>query len=181
MRMNWPIHMLDRRKLFCLVWLFPVLATLAPAQTVKKVSFSKDVAPILSAKCIPFNGQALQDDSELDARIRSYELTYQMQSAAADAVQLAKEPEATKELHGIDEAATSVFGANCLMARKLVERGVRFVELYCGSGSGWDAHNNIEANLYMLGLDHMRLTYLHNGRAERPTVLAGEVIKGIFS
>src|SRR5260370_5441858 len=110
MRMNWPIHVLERMKLFCLVWLFPVLATLAPAQTVKKVSLCKDVAPILSAKCIQCYGQAPQDDSELDARIRSYELAYQMQSAAADALQLSKEPEATKKLYGIDEAATSVFG-----------------------------------------------------------------------
>src|SRR5215831_9871280 len=76
-----------------------------------------------------------QDDSELDARIRSYELAYQMQSSASDAVDLSKESEATKKLYGIDNPDTSVYGSNCLMARKLVERGVRFIELYCGSGS----------------------------------------------
>ena len=69
-----------------------------------------------------------------------------MQSSASEAVDLSKESEATKKLYGMDDPATSVYGTNCLMARKLVERGVRFIELYCGSGSGWDAHNNIEAN-----------------------------------
>ena len=216
-----------------------------------------------------------QDDTELDARIRSYELAYQMQSAGAEAVDLTKESEATRKLYGMDEAATSVFGTNCLLARRLVERGVRFVELYCGSGSGWDAHNNIEANhskwcrasdkpiaglladlksrgmlqdtllvwggefgrtpfnessdgrdhnpwgftmwmagggvkggrsvgstdeiglraadrpvhvhdihatmLWLMGLDHLRLTFQHHGRAERPTVSAGEVVKEIFT
>ena len=178
-------------------------------------------------------------------------------------------------MYGMDQPETSVFGANCLMARRLVERGVRFVELYSGSGSGWDAHQHIEENhsklcrscdkpiaglladlkargmlkdtlvvwggefgrtpfnelsdgrdhnpwgftmwmagggakggqyvgttdeigmraterpvhvhdihasiLWMLGLDHMRTTFMHSGRAERPTVLAGEVVKEIFS
>jgi len=219
--------------------------------------------------------QDKQDDSELDARIRSYELAYQMQSAASEAVDLSKETEATRRMYGLDQESTSVFGGNCLMARRLVERGVRFVELYCGSGSGWDAHQHLEANhskwcgasdkpiaglladlkargllkdtlvvwggefgrtpfnelsdgrdhnpwgftmwmagggvkrgqlfgstdeigmraqehpvhvhdihasiLWLLGLDHMQLTYLHNGRAERPTVFAGEVIKGLFA
>ena len=215
-----------------------------------------------------------QDDTELDARIRSYELAYQMQSAGAEAVDLTKESDATRKLYGMDEAATSIFGTNCLLARRLVERGVKFVELYCGSGSGWDAHNDIEGNhskwcrasdkpiaglladlkargllqdtlvvwggefgrtpfneasdgrdhnpwgfttwmagggvkggqyvgstdeiglraaerpvhvhdlhatvLWLMGLDHLQLTFQHNGRAERPTVLAGEVVKELF-
>ncbi|HTM48168.1 MAG TPA: DUF1501 domain-containing protein, partial [Bryobacteraceae bacterium] len=87
-----------------------------------------------------------QEDTELDARIRSYELAYQMQSAAPEAVDLSKESEATRKLYGMDEEATKAFGTNCLLARRLVERGVRFVELYCGSGSGWDAHQDIEGN-----------------------------------
>ena len=86
------------------------------------------------------------DDTELDARVRSFELAYQMQSAASDAVDLSKESEATKKMYGMDNPATSVFGTNCLMARKLVERGVRFIELYSGAGSGWDAHNDLEGN-----------------------------------
>ena len=80
------------------------------------------------------------EDTELEARINSYELAYRMQKAAPDAVDLSKESEATKKLYGMDEEPTAKFGANCLMARRLVERGVRFIELYSGSGSGWDAH-----------------------------------------
>ncbi|MBI3679306.1 MAG: DUF1501 domain-containing protein [Acidobacteria bacterium] len=216
-----------------------------------------------------------QDDTELDARIRAYELAYQMQSAGPEAVDLGKETDATRKMYGLDDSETEAFGRNCLMARRLVERGVRFVELYCGSGSGWDAHNNIEGNhgkwcrvsdkpiaglladlkargllrdtlvvwggefgrtpfnekgdgrdhnpwgftiwmagagiqagqaigatdeiglraverpyhvhdihatiLHLLGLDHVRLTYLHNGRAERPTINGGQLIKELLA
>ena len=86
------------------------------------------------------------EDGDLEARINAYELAYRMQSAGPEAVDLSKETEATKKMYGMDEEATSKLGTNCLMARRLVERGVRFVELYSGSGSGWDAHNNIEGN-----------------------------------
>ena len=217
--------------------------------------------------------QQRSDDTELDARVRSYELAYQMQSAAPEAVDLNSESAATRKMYGIDEPETAAYGKNCLMARRLVERGVRFVELYCGSGSGWDAHNNIEGNhskwcrasdkpiaglladlksrgmlkdtlvvwggefgrtpfnekgtgrdhnpwgftmwmagggvkggqyigetdeiglrgvgeryhvhdihasiLDLLGLDHERLTYPRNGRAERPTITGGAVIKNL--
>jgi hypothetical protein len=220
-------------------------------------------------------GKGKEDDTELDARIRSYELAYEMQSSAPEAVDLASEPEATKDLYGMNDEATREFGRNCLMARRLVERGVRFVELYCGSGSGWDAHANIEANhgkwckasdkpiaglltdlkarglldetlvvwggefgrtpfnekgngrdhnpwgftmwfagggvkpgqtvgstdeiglraverpshvhdihatiLHLLGLNHLHLTHLHNGRAERPTIVGGELIRELVA
>jgi len=220
-------------------------------------------------------GADKQEDSELDARVASYELAYKMQATAPEAVDLTKETAATRELYGMDDEATSVFGGNCLMARRLVERGVRFVEVYCGSGSGWDAHANIEANhgkwcrvsdkpiaglltdlkargmledtlvvwggefgrtpfnekgngrdhnpwgftmwfagggvkggrtvgttdeiglraverpahvhdvhasiLHLMGLDHVKLTYLHNGRAERPTIVGGELVPGLWS
>ena len=85
-------------------------------------------------------------DDELDARMESYELAYRMQAAAPDAVDISKETEATKKLYGMDDKETAKFGGNCLLARKLVEHGVRFVEVYCGSGSGWDAHSQLEAN-----------------------------------
>jgi hypothetical protein len=214
-------------------------------------------------------------DSELEARIGSYELAYQMQSTGPEAVDVSKESEATLKLYGMDEPATAAFGRNCLLARRLVERGVRFVELYAGSGSGWDAHTDIEGNhgkrcrasdkpiaglisdlksrgmlddtlvvwggefgrtpfnekgdgrdhnpwgftmfmlgggvkkgqyigttdeiglraverpchvtdihasiLYLLGLDHISLTYMHNGRAERPTIVSGTLIKELFA
>jgi hypothetical protein len=216
-----------------------------------------------------------QEDTELDARLNAYELAYRMQAAAPEAVDFTNESAATKKLYGMDEEPTAKFGANCLLARRLVERGVRFVELYSGSGSGWDAHADLEGNhskmclssdkpvaglladlksrgmldetlvvwggefgrtpfnekgkgrdhnpwgftiwmagggikggqaigttdeiglraverkahvhdihatiLHALGLDHIKVTYLHNGRAERPTIVGGEVIKEAFA
>src|SRR5690606_5055474 len=62
------------------------------------------------------------------------------------AVDLSKETAATRELYGMDRKETEVFGRNCLLARRLVERGVRFVQLYHGTGSKWDAHAGIEKN-----------------------------------
>jgi hypothetical protein len=214
-------------------------------------------------------------ETEMEARIASYELAYQMQSSGPEAVDLTKESEATKNLYGLDDPATAAFGKNCLLARRLVERGVRFIELYAGSGSGWDAHTDIEGNhtkrcrasdkpiagliadlksrgllddtlvvwggefgrtpfnekgdgrdhnpwgftmfmagggvkkgqyvgstdeiglraaerpvhvhdihasiLWLLGLDHVSLTYMHNGRAERPTITDGAIIKELFA
>ena len=84
--------------------------------------------------------------TELDARIAAYELAFRMQSAAPEAVDISRETEATKQLYGLDDKETAPFGRNCLLARRLVERGVRFVQLYHGSGSKWDAHTNIEKN-----------------------------------
>jgi hypothetical protein len=84
--------------------------------------------------------------SELDARIRSYELAFHMQAEAPEAVDLSKESEATRNLYGLDDDKCAVFGRNCLLARRLVERGVRFVQLYSGTGSKWDAHSKIEQN-----------------------------------
>jgi hypothetical protein len=86
------------------------------------------------------------EQSELEARIASYELAYRMQAAAPEAVDLTKETAATKALYGLEQKETETFGRMCLMARRLVERGVRFVQLYSGAGSKWDAHDNIEAN-----------------------------------
>jgi hypothetical protein len=85
-------------------------------------------------------------DDRLEARIASYELAFRMQSHAPEAVDLAGETAATQHAYGLDDSATAVFGRNCLMARRLVERGVRFVQLYSGSGSRWDAHSYIEQN-----------------------------------
>jgi hypothetical protein len=210
------------------------------------------------------------DDTELAARLNSYELAYRMQSAAPEAVDLAKETEATRKLYGLDNKETQKFGTNCLLARRLVERGVRFVQCYSGSGNLWDAHSDLEGNhtkycgqtdrpiaglltdlkarglldstlvvwggefgrtpfnekgngrdhnpwgfsmwmagggsrpgmvvgetdaiglravqdrahvhdihatiLHLLGLEHDKLTYLHNGRDERPTINGGQVI-----
>jgi hypothetical protein len=85
-------------------------------------------------------------DTELAARIASYELAFRMQSNAAEVVGTASETEATKKLYGLDEQTTAEFGLRCLLARRMVERGVRFVQLYCGDTNGWDGHQNIEEN-----------------------------------
>jgi len=84
--------------------------------------------------------------TELDARIASYELAFRMQAEAPEAVDLAKESDAVQRLYGMDDKETAAFGRNCLLARRLVERGVRFVQLYHGAGSKWDAHTKIESN-----------------------------------
>lgn len=86
------------------------------------------------------------DDTELAARLNSYELAFRMQAAAPEAVDLSAETEATRKIYGMDDPVTAKFGTLCLMSRRLVERGVRFVQLYCGSGSAWDAHGDIEDN-----------------------------------
>jgi hypothetical protein len=86
------------------------------------------------------------DQSELDARIRSYELAFRMQAEAPEAVDLSAETDETRALYGLDDAAAEPAGRLCLLARRLVERGVRFIQVYCGAGSKWDAHSGIEAN-----------------------------------
>jgi hypothetical protein len=89
------------------------------------------------------------DDTELAARIASYELAFRMQSAAPEAVDLAGETAETKELYGLNEPRTAEFGTRCLLARRLVERAVRFVQLYSGGGPvavQWDAHDDVDAN-----------------------------------
>jgi uncharacterized protein DUF1501 len=216
-------------------------------------------------------GDSKPEDTELEARLNSYELAYRMQSAAPEAVDLTSESEATRKLYGMDNDVTAKFGSNCLLARRLVERGVRFIELYSGSGSGWDSHTDLDRQhgrrcqetdvpiaglltdlkarglldstlvvwggefgrtpfnekgngrdhnpwgfsvwmagggmkkghivgrtddiglraverpvhvhdlhatiLWCLGLDHVKVTYLHNGRSERPTIVSGEVVR----
>ena len=74
------------------------------------------------------------DDSRLNARIESFELAYRMQTAAPEAFDLAGETAATRNLYGLDQPATETFGRQCLLARRLVERGVRFVQLYHTTG-----------------------------------------------
>ncbi|QEL15002.1 DUF1501 domain-containing protein [Limnoglobus roseus] len=86
------------------------------------------------------------EQSELDARIRAYELAFRMQAEAPEAVDLSKETAETLALYGADQKETEAFGRQCLLARRLVERGVRFVQLYHGAGSKWDSHSGLEKN-----------------------------------
>ncbi len=211
-----------------------------------------------------------EENSELTARIAAYELAFRMQSHAPEVVDISKETDATRKLYGLDSKVTAEFGLRCLFARRMVERGVRFVQLYCGDTNGWDGHSDVDGNhtklcaqsdlpvagllkdlksrglldstlvvwagefgrmpmsegsngrdhnphgfsmwfagggvrggqiigatdavglraveerthahdihatiLHLLGFDHTRLTYRHNGRAERLTDVAGNVI-----
>jgi hypothetical protein len=86
------------------------------------------------------------DDSRLSARIESFELAYRMQREAPDAFDLTRETAATQRRYGIDQKATEVFGRQCLLARRLVERGVRFVQLYHTTGGfqPWDQHSDLK-------------------------------------
>ena len=86
---------------------------------------------------------------ELAARVESYELAYRMQAEAPEAVDIANETPDTLNMYGVGQQPTDEFGRNCLVARRLVERGVRFVQLYSGGGhleETWDAHESIEKN-----------------------------------
>ena len=85
-------------------------------------------------------------DKAMRARVKSYELAYRMQTAVPEVLGLSKETEATKKLYGMDQGTTRSFGQQCLVARRLVERGVRFVQLYHGGRNGWDAHSKLKAN-----------------------------------
>jgi hypothetical protein len=89
--------------------------------------------------------------TDLAARIASYELAYRMQSTAPEAVDISKESEATRKLYGLDNEVTEPFGRQCLLARRLVERGVRFIQLFNGAKGrqdvdDWDAHSDLHAN-----------------------------------
>jgi len=224
------------------------------------------------------NEEHLRDrpgDSALAARIAAYELAFRMQAHAPEIVDLSGESEATRAMYGLDRPECGEFGLRCLLARRMVERGVRFVQLYCGDTNGWDGHNDIEGNhqihcartdqpaaalirdlkqrgmfdetlvvwagefgrtpmtegktgrdhnpygftvwmagggvkrgityggtdpiglraeedrthvhdlhatiLHLLGLNHHKLTFLHNGRAERLTDTAGQVVQKILA
>jgi len=212
-------------------------------------------------------------EEDLQARIESFEMAYRMQSEAVEAVDLSTEPKETKALYGLDHEVTRPYGEKLLLARRLVERGVRFVQAYCDDQ--WDAHENLKKNhdarceetdvpiagllkdlkrrglldstlviwagefgrmpvsqggvgrdhnphgflvwmagggirggtshgelddlgyqiaanpvsipdlhatiLHLLGLDHKRLTWLHNGRRYRLTDVSGEVIRPILA
>jgi len=88
-------------------------------------------------------------ESELSARIESFELAYRMQMAAPEAIDINKEPLPVRELYGLDNPKCAHFAKQCLMARRLVERGVRFVQIYSGgeeNEKSWDGHMNIVAN-----------------------------------
>jgi hypothetical protein len=88
------------------------------------------------------------DDSQLEARIASFELAFRMQRAAPDAFDISRESAATHQLYGTDRPATEQFGRQCLLARRLIERGVRFVQLFdAPMNNAWDHHGGLRENL----------------------------------
>jgi hypothetical protein len=103
------------------------------------------------AKLNELDMQKFPGNSELAARISSYELAYRMQGCAPTAVDINSESEATKKLYGLDDKITEPYGRQCLMARRLVEHGVRFVQIFAGGVGNqntdtWDAHGDILSN-----------------------------------
>jgi hypothetical protein len=125
---------------------YPVLNLATPkGVTGKAQRRSLDLIAELNQKHL----ESHPDGSELEARIASYELAFRMQSSAPEAVDLSKESDATKALYGIGQTGTDDFGRKCLLARRLVERGVRFIQLYSGTniGEDWDdAHNDLHSS-----------------------------------
>lgn len=107
--------------------------------------------------------QVRADNSNLAARIASYELAYRMQSEAPEAVDISQETQATQDLYGLNDPRCSTVGRQCLLARRLVERGVRMIQIYSGGAhndDNWDAHGDLENN-----------HNLHAGETDKP--LAG--------
>jgi hypothetical protein len=141
----------------------------ATGQPILNLSSTSGVTPEMQRDQIDtineLNAQHLADRpgySELQARIASYELAFQLQTTAPEALDISGESERTKDLYGLfdppPDHAISVgpapFGRQCLIARRLVERGVRFVQIYHGGGhqqQNWDAHNGVEENLKIHG------------------------------
>lgn len=87
-----------------------------------------------------------EGDSDLAARMAAYELAYRMQSRAPQLVDIEREPAHIREMYGVERPECGEFATRCLLARRMVEHGVRFVQLYCGDTNGWDGHSDIEGN-----------------------------------
>ena len=123
------------------------LPFLSPAD--KSVTLEEQQANLsLLGKLNQLAGIDYPDDQMLRARIKSYELAFQMQQSIPETLQLDTETEETRTLYGLDQPHTKKFGEQCLAARRLVERGVRFVQVFHGGGGGgaWDAHSDIKNN-----------------------------------
>ena len=100
-------------------------------------------------------------DTRLEARIQSYELAFRMQGAAPEALDIARETQTTQRLYGLDKPECATFARQCLVARRMVERGVRFVQIFAGKGVGgdgsvndvpWDCHSDVQTNHRSCGL-----------------------------
>jgi hypothetical protein len=125
------------------------IADLFPPASAKYVTPESENAALALLKDL--NQQHLagrESDSRLDARIASYELAARLQLSAPGVLDISQETEATRRMYGVDDEPTKDFGRNCLIARRLLERGVRFVQLWSGADNGfprrnWDSHEDV--------------------------------------
>ena len=112
-----------------------------------------------SSSSTPATCDDREGDSRLDARIASYELAARLQLSAPEVLDISGETEATRRLYGLDEKITEDFGRNCLVARRLLERGVRFVQVWSGADNGfprrnWDSHEDLARDHGDMGTQH---------------------------
>jgi hypothetical protein len=125
------------------------IADLFPPETAKFITPDSEAAALAVLR--RFNAQHAAEragDTQLDARIASYELAARLQTSAPEVLDLADETERTRRMYGLDAKATEDFGRNCLVARRLLERGVRFVQVWSGADNGfprrnWDSHEDL--------------------------------------
>jgi hypothetical protein len=110
--------------------------------------------PGFQQECLRFLGELNQlhrrrypHETELEARIQNYELAARMQLTAATALDLSRESSATRKLYGLDNSTTAAYGTRCLMARRLIEEGVRFVQVFPPVGQPWDSHTDSKTEL----------------------------------
>jgi hypothetical protein len=132
------------------------IANLRPPSSAKQITAQSEADGLALLKELnEAHRERNPGDSRLDARIASYELAAKMQLSAPEALDLSKETKATHDLYGVDDKETADFGRNCLIARRLLERGVRFVQVWSGAGGpskNWDNHNDIPKELpYIAG------------------------------
>jgi Protein of unknown function (DUF1501) len=127
------------------------IANLKAPETAKFITSDADrEGRVLLQKFNAEHLKANEGDSRLEARIRAYELAARMQLSAPEAFDIGSETEATQKSYGLDEKPTEDFGKRCLLARRLIERGVRFVQVWSGAGgpsNNWDNHNSIVKEL----------------------------------
>jgi hypothetical protein len=127
------------------------LANLKPPKSAKHITAESEAEGLALLKELNEEHRAQNPgDSRLDARISSYELAAKMQLSAPEVLDVSKETKATRDLYGLNDKPTADFGRNCLIARRLLERGVRFVQVWSGAGgptNNWDNHNNIPKEL----------------------------------
>ena len=107
----------------------------------------------LLTKINAVHAQQHPGEQELEARIKNFELAARMQLAAGEVLDISKETDATKKLYGIDDPVAGPYALRCLMARRLVEKGVRFVQVTTSPGQPWDHHNNIKKDMHKIATE----------------------------